>query len=71
MEWWRQLHPSGADLKRNPKNQYEKQQKLDEEEGERGKKHTENCGFAGIVEAENEDSSFLVTENGGKQSGKH
>ncbi|CAJ1944977.1 unnamed protein product [Sphenostylis stenocarpa] len=37
----------------------------------RGKKLTENSGFAGIVEAENEDSSFLVTEERGKQFGKH
>lgn len=27
------------------------------------KKHTENGGFSGIVETENENSSFLVTEN--------
>lgn len=34
----------------------------------RGRKeeHTENSGFAGIVKAKNEDSSFLVTEKGGK-----
>ena len=42
-----------------------------EGEKQRGRKRTENSGFAGIVEAENEDSSFLVTEKRGKQFGEH
>lgn len=40
-------------------------------EKRRGKKHTKDSGFPGIVEAENEDSSFLVTEERGKQFCKH
>ena len=32
---------------------------------------TENSGFPSIVEAKNKNSSFLVTENGREQFGKH
>jgi hypothetical protein len=34
-------------------------------------KHTENSSFSGIVETENKNSSFFVTENRWKQSCKH
>ena len=35
------------------------------------KNHTENCGFPGIVEAENEDPSFFVTKQRREQSSEH
>ena len=35
------------------------------------KNHTENCGFPCIVEAENEDPSFFVTNQRREQSSEH
>lgn len=73
LEWWRQLHPSEADLKSKAENSNKLIQKTTNSmmKMKRGKKLTENSGFSSIVETENKDSSFLVTEKRGKQFREH
>ena len=39
--------------------------------GTESKNRTENSGFSGIVEAENEDPSFFITEQRREHSSEH
>ena len=71
---WRQLHPSVADLNdktKTTKKSNPRRNEITMKESREISVRTENCGFPGIVEAENKNSSFFVTEKRRKQPGKH